>query len=208
MADNYFSLFGIQACKLKRFAGYKHVAGSVKTIAADAVFLIIFIGNGIEIRLFRHCHTKSSIPYGHVRRSRHCFFAGLDSHQVGRIVKRSQIKAFPDDTFYILIYYDGLTVNGSCVKNPMSHGGDLFCIRDYTILRIYQCFHNQGNGFRMLGHGLLNHQLLVGRLVGQLGTFNSDSLTEAFRHYVLVVHINELIFQGRTSAVQYQYFHV
>ena len=45
-------------------------------------------------------------------------------------------------------------------------------------------------------------------IVGQNGTVNTDSLTQTFCQNVLVLHINQLIFQRGASAVHYKNFHI
>ena len=61
---------------------------------------------------------------------------------------------------------------------------------------------NQPDRHLVVRHGLLGHVLVFARgLVSQHRTFDTDSFAQAFCHYALVGHIDQLIFQGRTSAV-------
>ena len=80
MAHNHLGIFRIKTAELNGLARYKHMAGTVETIAADAVFLEVLMWNGVEICLLRHLHTECSIPYRYVGLAGHSLLAGLDSH--------------------------------------------------------------------------------------------------------------------------------
>ena len=94
-------------------------------------------------------------------------------------------------------------VNLSAVQNAVSDCRDLLGILDYTVLRIYQCLHNQLDCFGMCRHSLLDYHFLAVCLMCQLGTLDSDSLAETLCHYRLILHIDQLIFQRGASAVDY-----
>ena len=84
----------------------------------------------------------------------------------------------------------------------MTDGRNLIRIFDHAVAGILKRFHNQFNSCLVSRHIFLDlHLVLASRLMGQLGTGNADPLTEAFGDYTLVIHIDQLIFQRRTSAV-------
>ena len=200
--DN-LALFRVKLSELQNLAGYEQMAGAMEAVTTDAVFIIVLIGDCIEVCLLRHLHTESGIPYCYVRSSGHSCLACLDTHQVRRVMQRSKVEALADYALYVLVNYDRIAVNLSAVQNAVSDCRDLLGILDYTVLRIYQCLHNQLDCFGMCRHSLLDYHFLAVCLMCQLGTFDSDSLAETLCHYGLILHIDQLIFQRGASAVDY-----
>lgn len=60
------------------FVGDVFMAGSVEAIAADMVFSVKFLRNGIEIGFFRHCLVKSGIENSYLFGFWQEFLAGFD----------------------------------------------------------------------------------------------------------------------------------
>ena len=112
------------------------MAGSVEAVTADAVLLIILVGDGVGVSLLRHSHTEGGIKYSYVGGSGHSLLAGFDAHQVRGIVQGSQFEALADYALYIIIYNDGIAVYGAAVKHSVADGGDLAGILDHAVLRI------------------------------------------------------------------------
>ena len=83
------------------------MAGSVETVFADAVFFVVIIRNGIEIRFRRHGLVELRIEHRHIRNGLEDFLTGFDSHQVGGVVQRSEREAFADDVFHPRIDFHG-----------------------------------------------------------------------------------------------------
>ena len=178
------------------------MAGSMEAVTTNAVFLIVLMRNCVQISFLRHRHTKSSIPYSYVSFARHNSLTSLNSHQVSRVVQRSKIEALTDYFLNIFVYNDGLAVFGSCMQYTMSYSCDLVSTLNNTVLSILQRIQNQTDSNFMIRHSLLYNVFVFSRyLMSQFGAFNTDSLAETFCYYALIVHIDQLIFQGRASAV-------
>ena len=77
------------------------------------------------------------------------------------------------------------------MEHTVSHCGYLTGILDNAVNRVYQRVHNHLDGCGMVRHWIFYHMLVLAfRLVGQLGALDTDSLTETFCQYTLVLHIN------------------
>ena len=116
----------------------------------------------------------------------------------------SKVKALTDDSLHVLIDNTGIAVNGASVKNSVADGRDLVRVLDNAVSLVLQRVHDHLDGNGMVRHRVLHHILvLVRRLMGQLGALDADPLAQAFCDHALVFHVNKLIFQGGTSAVNY-----
>ena len=147
--------------------------------------------NCIQICFLLHGHTERGIPYCHICLARHNSLTCLNTHQICRIVQRSKVKALSDHSLHIIIHHDGLTVGGSSVKHTMSDSSDFIRAFHHAVFRILKRLQNQSDCHLMIRHRLLcDIFILSGRLMGQLRAFNTDSLTQTFCYYTLVVHID------------------
>ena len=166
----------------------------MEAVAADAVFLKILMRNRIHISFLRHSHTKGSIPYSYVWLSGHSLLAGLDTHQVCRVVQRSKVEALADHTLYVIIHNNGIAVYHTAVKYAVADRRNLICVCDHAMVCILQSFHNKADRYGMIWHRLLKHELVLALwLVGQLGSVNTDTLAKALCDYVFIFHIDQLV---------------
>ena len=100
------------------------MAGSVEAVFTDAVFLIVIIGNGVEIGFRRHGLVELGIEYRDVRNAGEDFLAGFDAGEVCRIVKRSEREAFEDDVLDFFCNKNRHCDFLAAVKNTVPDRGD------------------------------------------------------------------------------------
>ena len=65
---------------------------------------------------------ECGIKYCYVRNARHQFHAGIDSHQVCRIVQRTKVSALLDNFDYFVIDDNRVCDLHSAVQNAVSDG--------------------------------------------------------------------------------------
>ena len=172
----------------------KVVAGAVEAVATHLVLLVVLVGQCIEIGLLRHAHAESRIEHSDIRLAGHSRLAGLNAHEVCRIVKGSQVKAVRDCLLHVLIDQHRLVVICSAVNHAMADCRNLVRALDDTVGRIYQRLHDELNCLLVARHSCLDLILFAARrCVGQQRTVDADSLAESLREHALVLHINELI---------------
>ena len=184
------------------------MAGAMEAIAPDFVFLIIFIREAVQIGLLRHGLMKGRIKDRHHRHARHDLHAGTDTDQVGRIVQRRQIAAFFDSPHHLFInqYRAGEAL--SSVHHAMSHRADLGQGSDDALLLVRQFFDYQLHRSGMIRHIRNFLYFFSARLLmGDVASVNADPLAQTLGQNFFRIAVDELIFQRRTSAVDYQYFH-
>ena len=94
------------------------------------------------------------------------------------------------------------------LHDTVAYGVDLVEALDGADLGIEQYLEYEGDTFLMGRQISIDLLLLsVGELHLDEGTVDADALYTALSQYALVGHVVQFIFDGRTSAVQYQYFH-
>ena len=100
------------------------MARSVEAVAAYAVFLVKFVRQRIHISVLRHCLVESRIEYSDLRYIGENLFYGIDTFEVGRVVKRCNIYAFDDFLFYRFVDEYRLVEFFSAVYDTMAYGID------------------------------------------------------------------------------------
>ena len=96
VADNDSLMSFRKLSILNRLCGNEHVAGSVETIAADRIFLIVLRIDTVHVSMRLHTHAESCIEYSYVRLARHSCLACFNTHKVCGIMKRSEREALFD----------------------------------------------------------------------------------------------------------------
>ena len=79
--------------QLCHFCGNKTVGGSVRTVAADPVFLCVLVFDGIGACLFGHGLMERGVENKDLRNIRHDLGAAFNAHKMSRSVKRCKVVA-------------------------------------------------------------------------------------------------------------------
>ena len=191
-----------------RLAGDEHMARAVEAVAAQLILVIVLFRNRIAVCIGLKTHTESRIEDSHIRLAGHSRLTGLDAHEIRRVVERAEVEAFADDALDVIVDLDGLRVDGAAVQDAVADRIDLVDGFHDAVLRVKQRFEYELDGCLMCRHVFFDDEVFdAGDLVRQFGAGDADSLTEAFCLYGLVVHVDELILQGRAARVDHKYFH-
>ena len=181
----------------------------MEAVTADAVFFKVFMWDCVQVGFFIHAHTEGGIEYSNVWFAWAYFFASFNTHQVCRVVQRTQVEALADSSFNIVVDNDGFGELCAAVEYAVTDCVDFLNRSDNTVVFVGQGIQNQFYSYGMVWHWGFNNIVVFARnFVGQNGTFDADSLTQTFCQNVLVLHINQLIFQRGASAVHYKNFHI
>ena len=153
---------------------------------------------------------ERGVEHSHIGHALHGLFAGLDAHQVGRIVQRAERNALSDGRLARFVDDAGLGERHAAVQHAVTDGVDLVNVGNHADLFVDQHFQHQLHGLGVIGDGLL--VLLLGAavhavLVNQIGTGDADALDQALGHDLFVRHVDQLIFQRRGTGVDNQNFH-
>lgn len=154
---------------------------SMKPVSSDFVVLIIFHRQRIQIMCRLHTLMESCIEDSNLSNLRKQLLAGKDSLKIGRIMQWCQISAFLDHINHLISDNHRILEIFFSMHHPMP-----YCIKfEFSIDR--QC---RQNGMQ---------RILV---ILYFRTILSDFLDVSFRYDDILFHIEELIFQGRTSRIE------
>ncbi len=97
----------------------------MEAVPPDTVFLIILIGECVQIGFLGHCLMKGSIEYCDLRNSRHESHTGLNPSYVGRHVQRTQFDNGLKGFNLFLSQQCRFRKKLLAVENPMANCSDL-----------------------------------------------------------------------------------
>lgn len=74
---------------------FRHIAvrRAVEAVAADLVFSVQLVGDGVEIRLLGHRAVEGGVDDQHLRGGRHNLHTAADAEQMGNRVQRRDVAA-------------------------------------------------------------------------------------------------------------------
>ena len=150
---------------------------------------------------------ESGIEHRHLGSALHDLFAGFNTHQVGRIVQRSQGEAVTDRLFRGVVHNNRGRERAAAVQHPMADSTDFISALDHAELRILQDLEHQLCSGFMVRDLLCDLSLFVTGAVLQLAALNADTFDQALGQLLLAVHVDQLILQGRRTCVHNQNFH-
>ena len=123
-------------------------------------------------------------------------------------MQRAQVEALADSSLDILVDNDRFGKLGAAVEHAVADCIDLIDRFDDAVFCAGQSVQNQLYSYGVVRHWGLNNIVVFARyFVGQDRTVDADSLAETLGQDLLVLHINQLIFQRGASAVQNKNFH-
>ncbi len=133
---------------------------------------------------------------------------GINSFEIGRIVQGCQINAFFQCTDYVVIYTYTSTKLFTRMNHPMPDSIHFVYSFQATILGVNQDSKNIFDSFLVIEYLSfhLEFQSIVA-LVFYRSSLEPYLIYQAFGVHFGRRHIEQLIFNGRTSAIQNNYFH-
>ena len=151
---------------------------------------------------------ESGIKHSDLRYAGHDLFASTDTREVVRIVERAQLAALLDcgDHLFVDDYRAGEFL--TAVQHAVSNRGDLGKRRDHAVFLGSEGVENDLDCFRMIVHVDLKLVVLSAfHLLLEVSACNTDTVCHTFCQQSLVLHIDQLILDGRTSCIDYENFH-
>ena len=135
VAGDQFQIIHVDVQHFRSFLGHIFMRGSMESVFTDAVVLICFIRNRIEICLRPHGLMERSIEYRHHRYAGNQLTAGFDAVEIRWIMKRRQIDTFLQCIHNGIIDNDGIRIFLSGMDDTMPHSVDLVQRLQCTVIR-------------------------------------------------------------------------
>ena len=184
------------------------VARAVEAVAADAVLLVVLVGDGVHISLRGHGGVESRVKDRNVRLVLAKDLVGsLNAQNGGGVVQgsqRAQVVDGLDDLggdeaalLELLAAVDHAVTDGVDLGNAVD---DLACTGGHLLHDLGECL---GVGGEDGGRGCL---MAVG-LVGDHAAFHADALAQTLAEDLFALHIDQLVLQAGRTAVDNQNFH-
>ena len=139
---------------------------------------------------------------------RHDFAAGLDAQDIGGHVQRAEFGILFADLEHLVVEEHGPVEVAAAVQHAMADGVDLRHRMNSAVFGMHERVQHRLHGDLVIGHILLDHLFALRPLVVQHAAADTDALHAALYDHRFGVHIEQLVFEGRTACVYDQNFHL
>ena len=210
MAGDDLQLFDGLAHQLGAAGGDIAVRGAVEAVAADAVLLVIIIGDRVHIGLSGHGLVESSVEHGDHRDVAHNGLAGVDAGDVGGVVQRSEGDALFDRLHDLVVDQHGGGKLLAAVDDAVTDGVNLLHRAYNAVFLARQLVDDSGDRLGVRGHGdvfVEDRLVAYERAVLEMAV-DADALAKALGHDGFALHVDQLIFQRGAACVDDENFHV
>ncbi len=190
--------------ELAHAAAYVAVAGAVETVAAYAVYLIIFVGKCVHICLCGHGLVEGGVEYSYLRHVGQNGCNGVDACHIGGIVEGRYVVAFAYFCLYGIVDEHALAEFLAAVYHTVTYSVDFIVALDATFLGVGKVGENGLYGFVVVDETELHNFFgAVGTLELEEAVGEAYFLYAAFGHSVglATLKVDELILHRATARV-------
>ena len=180
----------------------------METISSYFVFFVVFDRKSVQICFCRHCLMESCIKYTNLRYTWHKLRADINTDQVCRVMKWCKIVTLFYCCNHFICDHCRSCKFFSTMYDTMSDCIYFFQALDSACFFVCKSIQYKLDSFFVCRHcTLCDFFIKSGFLINQ-SSVDSDSLAKTLCQNILCIRVDELIFQGGTSAVNYQYIHL
>ena len=173
------------------------MAGAVEAVAADAVLLIVFVGDGVHVGLRRHGAVERGVEHSNVGLVLAKDLVGsLDAQNGSGVMQRSERAQVADGLNDLGGDQAALLELLAAVDNAVADGIDLSNAVDDFAFAGGHLLDQFGKGFGMGGEDGGSGLFLAVGFMGDHAAFHADTLAQTFAQDFLAVHVDELILQA------------
>ena len=178
------------------------MARSVEPVAPDLVLLVIAVGKTIDVGMLRHGLMEGRIEHRDLRYGGKDLGDGLDSHDIGGIVKRREGNALSEGRHHLRIQLYGGRELFARVDDPVSDGAQLAQRGQHPMPLVHKGIKDKLDAHLVIRDGgHLDHRFHTRLGVLDLRPVDTDTLHQPLREDALRIHVEKLILQGRAAAV-------
>ena len=176
------------------------MAGSMGAVAANMIFLIIFVRQAIHVGIRRHGLMEGGVESNDLRHSWKHFLAGLNAKQVSRIMQWSEIAAIFNLLHHVVIH-DGAAAEEVCpLHYPVAYGINVIKRIKDAVLFIHQRTKNYAHSFFMIRDRKILHDFVFTcRSMLDPACRKPYFLNDSLRHKavdIVALHVQKLILDG------------
>jgi len=188
--------------------GHILVAGAVEAVAAHAVLLVVLIGDGVHISLRGHGAVESGVEHGHHGDVAEHLAGGLDAQDACGVVQGSQRAQLTQSLDDLIGDQAAALELLAAMHHAVADGVDLAHVIDALALAGGHLLHDLSKCLGVGGEDGRGGGLVAVGLVSDHAALHANALAQAFAQHLLAVHIDQLILQGRRTAVNNQNLHL
>ena len=186
----------------------KVMARSVSSVTAYPVGLVELPRKAVHVCVIRHGLVERGIKHDDVREFREGVPYCLNAHDVAGIVQGSKGDALSEAVHDLRVNEHRLFVEVAAADYAVSCSGNLIKRVKYSVIFVEQRIKHELHCYFMILDGGLNFEgVCASFAVGEVGAVDPDAVNKSFCRDRLVFHVEELILEGGTSAVDYENFH-
>ena len=181
----------------------------MEAVAADGIFLIIFIRNAKHIGFRRHGLVEGGVENGnHGGFFSENFLAGFHGDGLGRVMKRAEVFKLYADILDNLVGDDGgRFVFFGTVKNAVADGLDFADVGNNFVFAFGKKLYKLLKSFFVGGEGNVIFGFpACGGFVADVAAY-ADSFAKTLCDNFFGVHLDKLVLKGRAACVDNKYFH-
>jgi len=211
VAGDDFRVLEVQPGQLGTHLGHILVARSVEAVLADAVLVVVGVGQCVEVVHRRNRLVERGVEDGYLGRAGEHLLNREDTFEVGGVVQRGDVEQAADFLLDLLVDQAAGREELASVGHAVADGLHLVERGDDAVCGVRQCVEHQTDAGRVVGNRLVQLELLLADgLVGQVAFGQADTLDKAFREQLARrgLHVDDLILNRRGTAVQYQDYHI
>ena len=182
----------------------------METILADLLLGVVLIGNSVEIVVCGNSLMERGVEGEYLRNIGQDLSHRQCALQVCGVVQRSHF----DAVAYLLDRvgsYECATFEVlATVSYAVTNGFDLVIRVDDAVYGVDQCFENQVDTYVVVSDGLVQFEgFFAYGFVLQVALCLTDTIDQTFgqQFVACIVHIDHLILDRRTTAIQYENVH-
>ena len=202
MARNDFAVFG-RTEQVDASCADVSVRCAVETVTADAVFLVIFVGESVHVCKVGHCLMESRVENGDLRHAGEKLLESVYALEICGIVERSERDAFFNRVLDGFGYFHRTAEFAAAVQDSVSHGFYLADVGHNAALFIGEGFYEHLYRVRVIrlrrqgfvGFHFAHLAVSVGEFVRKSGEIRCELLKDAVAQFRALRHFEYRIFE-------------
>ena len=200
MAGYDLGIGEVEACETGAVAGDIEMRSSVGAVTADAVFLIIFVGQRIHVGRRLHGLMERGVESDNLGHVGEHMRDGMYAQKVGGVVQRGEIAADFDLAEHVVVDEGAAGEEVGALHDAVAHGLDVIKAAEHSVGGIHEKVEDEPHSDLVVRYRkFLGIGFLAGGLMGHLSFGKTDFLDDAFCQKIVDIvafHIKELVLDG------------